>query len=142
MKKLLSFVLSFCLVIPCMLMMSGCSAGFEYGSTYTVSDASVVWADDDEKNTILGFDTEEEFLANYKDVGSIVFNEDGTMISTNSSGESQTYYFAKDGNMLYVYSDETLENSILEFRISGSKLIQTVMIGDDYDSCVEITYLK
>lgn len=142
MKKFLSFVLSFCLIIPCVLALSACSAGFEYGSTYTVSGASVVWADENEKNTILGFDTEEEFLERNTGTGSIVFNEDGTMVSTDSNGETQTYYFTKDGNMLYVYSDETLKDSIVEFRISGSKLIQTIMIDEEYESYIEMTYSK
>ena len=142
-NKLLTFAFAICIMIPCALMLTACGS-FETNVKYVISDVSIVWGSEQEKNTILGEDnTEEEIISNYSSTeGFVKFKDDGTVESGSKDTETRTYYYTKDGNNIKVYSDEAKENLVVELEVDGGKLIQKVNYSDDYDSYIKVIYEK
>ena len=113
MKKRILAIAFVMFMFPLALLLTACGGGqLQYGKAYVFDKMEVVW-DAAEKELFLGMSgmTEEELLGGTKAVfegQSIVFNEDGTVVTTMTfEGETQTQtaYYALNGDTLTVYMD-------------------------------------
>ena len=118
-------------------------ASLKIGRTYGVFDIEIDWANEQEKQDFLGSMSEEQFIQMMMEMsstGTIVFNEDGTVVSKIGDEPESVDYYAVEGNNVIIYTnaEKTEINVVLSLIENG--FVQQQVMGDGMSSMVKITY--
>ena len=148
MKKRILAIAFVMLMFPLALVLTACGGGkLEYGKAYVFDKMEIVW-DAAEKELFLGMSgmTEEELLGGTQTMfqgQSIVFNEDGTVVTTmtfEGESETQTAYYALEGDTLTVYMDAEKTVSTGTLKVVGSTLVMEEGMEEGMQSKLRVVF--
>jgi hypothetical protein len=153
MKKLLSFILALCFVVPCVFVLSGC--GFKTNVKYVYSGVKLNWASELEKQEILGdqYGISDDQIKQkiktcqmyfyFKDDGTVEFAVFGLDVEPTDQDIIDAFY-TKEDNQIKVYIDEAkTEDSLLTtLTINGKALFMEERFNSQQTSTYQLVFTK